>query len=237
MKSLGITGRTFAGLILAIVGTLLLLTALGVGGEAGLWRWFPSLFIVLGLWALIKNRFRRPTAPLIAIVIATVVQFFLVFEGFDSGIVWAIVLIAIGIFFIVGGARTRKKSREPSTVFTENESSSLTDPTINSVNVWASNQRIVESDEFQGGEVTAVMGSIELDMRNAQISQSPARLEVAAVMGEVKLRVPSNWKVNIDTSNVMGATQDNRPPNNAVGRQDELVVTGSAVMGNIEITA
>ena len=237
MTSLGISGRTFAGIILAVFGALVLLTALGIGGDEGLLRWFPSLFIVLGLWGLLKSRFRGSTVPFIMLAVGVVVQLALVLDSFDSEVIWAIVLIAVGIALIAGGARSRNRNRGHSLNmdFVQSDSSPLTDSSINASSVLSSSKHRVESQEFRGGEVNAVMGSIELDMRDASVREKPARLEVAAVMGSVNMRVPSGWNITIDTSTVMGQTEDKRRLNDASERDVDVIITGSVVMGSLEI--
>ena len=237
MNSLGITGRTFAGIVLAIFGALVLLTELGIGGDEGLLRWFPSLFIVLGMWGVIKNRFRGATIPYIMIGVGVVVQLALVTDGFDSGLIWAIVLIAIGIALIAGSVRSRNRNRAPNqnVGFAQSDSSSLTDSFIETSNVLSSSKHRIESLEFRGGEVNAVMGSIELDMRDASVREKPARLEVAAVMGSVTMRVPNGWNISIDNSVVMGQTEDKRRLNGGTEGDVDLIITGSVVMGSLEI--
>ena len=237
MNSLGITGRTFAGIVLAVFGALVLLNELGIGGDEGLLRWFPSLFIALGLWGVIKNRFRGATIPYIMIGVGVVVQLALVTDGFDSDLIWAIVLIAIGVLLIVGSARSRNRNRAPNlnVGFVQSDSSSLTDSFIETSSVLSSSKHRIDSQEFRGGEVNAVMGSIELDMRDASVREKPAKLEVAAVMGSVIMRVPTGWNITIDNSTVMGQTEDKRRHNDATEGDVDLVITGSVVMGSLEI--
>ncbi len=228
MNSLGVSSRTLAGLILAVVGALLLMTSLGLG-EGGLFKWLPSLFILLGLWALAKNRFRSATGPLIVIAIAVVVQFALL-GGIESEVFWAAALIAIGIAIIFGGTRTRKRIRRANVDFKPIDSSS-----INSFSVWGSTKSNVESEDFQGGEVTALMGAVSLDLRDAVVNNKPARLEISAIMGEVKLRVPAAWKIHIENTTMMGETNDKRRVEHASDRAVDLVITGTVLMGNLQI--
>jgi predicted membrane protein len=228
MNSLGVSSRTLAGLILAVVGALLLMTSLGLG-EGGLFKWLPSLFILLGLWALAKNRFRSATGPLIVIAIAVVVQFALL-GGIESEVFWAAALIAIGIAIIFGGTRTRKRIRRAKVDFKPIDSSS-----INSFSVWGSTKSNVESEDFQGGEVTALMGAVSLDLRDAVVNNKPARLEISAIMGEVKLRVPAAWKIHIENTTMMGETNDKRRVEHASDRAVDLVITGTVLMGNLQI--
>ena len=230
MNSLGVSGRTLAGLILAVVGTILLLTSIGVGGEYSLFRWIPSLFIILGAWALVRNRFRSATGPLMVIVIAAVVQFALI-GGVQSEVFWAVALIAIGLAIIAGGTRRKRNKARRHTVAFE----SVDESSIDTFTVFGSANRNVESKDFRGGEVTALMGTVVLDLRDAVIAEKPARLETSAIMGQVKLKVPAEWRIHIENTTMMGETNDKRRFAHVDDRDIDLVISGSVVMGSLEI--
>jgi hypothetical protein len=51
-------------------------------------------------------------------------------------------------------------------------------------------ERKYDSSTFQHGEAEAFLGGIDLDFRDATIEGDEARLDVTAVMGGVKIRVP-----------------------------------------------
>ena len=59
-----ITSTQFViGLVIIAVGVLFLLDSVNVIDTGDVFQWIPSLFILLGLWLLLKNRFpprRRP---------------------------------------------------------------------------------------------------------------------------------------------------------------------------------
>ncbi len=57
-----------------VLGVLLLLDSLDVAGFGNVLQWIPSLFIVLGIWRLVSNGFRRVVGPLFLIAIAAGVQ-------------------------------------------------------------------------------------------------------------------------------------------------------------------
>ena len=79
------------------------------------------------------------------------------------------------------------------------------------------------------------MGNGTLDMRDATIVDKPATLEVSVVMGEVKVRVPTEWNVRIVNSSQMGDTKDTRGSQNDSDNPD-LIIRGSVTMGSLHIT-
>lgn len=90
------------------------------------------------------------------------------------------------------------------------------------------------SKDFRGGEATAVMGGIELDLRNATMDRREAVLDVSSVMGGVKIRVPDTWTVVSRINSVMGGYKDNtRHPGNDDHR---LVLKGTVLMGGLQVS-
>ena len=51
------------------------------------------------------------------------------------------------------------------------------------------------SQEFKGGDITCVMGSIKLDLTEAEIDEPPAHIHVDIVMGGLEILVPDHWIV------------------------------------------
>jgi predicted membrane protein len=105
--------------------------------------------------------------------------------------------------------------------------------------VFGSLVRRVQTQQFEGGKVEAVFGSIELDLAEAAISSADhtALLDVAAVFGGVEITVPRTWRVVMRTAGVLGGCNDRTiPPRPEPGVETPtLVVTGAAVFGGIEI--
>ena len=54
-----------------------------------------------------------------------------------------------------------------------------------------------DSQEFAGGEINAVMGAVEIDLRQAAIA-TEAVLHLSVIMGGVEIRVPREWSVSVN---------------------------------------
>ena len=96
----------------------------------------------------------------------------------------------------------------------------------------------MESTDFQGGKLESVFGSIDLNLRRAQISspERSATLEVNAVFGSIELRVPETWRVVAHAAGVFGSVEDKTLANKTASFDGPtLFITGSAVFGSVEI--
>ena len=91
-------------------------------------------------------------------------------------------------------------------------------------------------NEFVGGEVTAFMGGVELDLRNSTMSGNVAVLDVFVWMGGIELRVPEDWVVvDTDATVILGGIEDR---SGAVESPDarRLVIRGTVFMGGLDIS-
>ena len=109
--------------------------------------------------------------------------------------------------------------------------------------VWSSVRRASAASPFRGGDITAIMGGGQLDLRLATIPPGEeAILDIVAVMGGVEILVPSNWEISTPIFPFMGGVEDKRfPPlqtdpngvrSEAGGR---LVLRGLVMMGGVHI--
>jgi hypothetical protein len=87
-----------------------------------------------------------------------------------------------------------------------------------------------------GMRVMAVLGNVELDLRDVELGPGVTHLYVKAVFGNVEITVPPTLAVECEGSSVLGnfETVNRVPPEGASGPL--LRIIGSAVLGNVEIT-
>ncbi len=90
-----------------------------------------------------------------------------------------------------------------------------------------------DSQEFAGGEINAVMGSVEIDLRQAAIA-TEAVLHLSVIMGGVEIQVPREWSVSVNGSPMLGGIEDKTVPPMTPGKR--LVIEGSVIMGGVEIS-
>jgi hypothetical protein len=103
---------------------------------------------------------------------------------------------------------------------------------ISAVAVLAGIERRVTSAAFRGGELTAVLGGGQIDMREAIPAGGEAVIDVFAVMGGLEIRVPDSWSIEVRATPVLGAIRDTRPPASSTGPR--LIVRGMVFLGGVE---
>jgi hypothetical protein len=111
------------------------------------------------------------------------------------------------------------------------------------VAVLGNTKRVVDTDVFTGGQMVAVMGGSDLDLRRTTLPASgEALVDVTVVMGGAVVRVPQDWVVDLRAVPVLGGVHDRRRARSEVaeapsGVAARLVVTGSVVMGDLAIVS
>src|SRR5690606_41737125 len=105
-------------------------------------------------------------------------------------------------------------------------------PTCSDLAFWAGVERKVSTTSFRRADLTAIMGGIQMDFRNASIN-GEAVIDLFVLMGGVEIRVPPDWNVTNQIVAVMGGLQDH-----STGPADSphrLILRGFVVMGGAEV--
>lgn len=110
-------------------------------------------------------------------------------------------------------------------------------PVLDNVAFMASIKRKVDGPDFQGGTLTTLLASIDLDLRRARMPEgrNSIVLDTNVIMGGIKLRIPETWRVSWNGLNIMANFEDRTIPPIAGNAAPELVITGYLLMGGIEV--
>ena len=90
------------------------------------------------------------------------------------------------------------------------------------------------ADSLRSGTATAFMGSVVLDLREANL-EGMAMLHLRAVMGGMEVLVPHGWRVEVVAQAVMGDLVNRTDPDDLPETAPLLLVDAIAVMGGIII--
>lgn len=83
----------------------------------------------------------------------------------------------------------------------------------------------------------ALMGSVLIDLRQAQLSAAETQINASAIMGEVKVIVPADMHVVVDGTPIMGEYNQQKDKTPADLRPDSPTVRirGMALMGSVNV--
>jgi predicted membrane protein len=232
--------RLLFAIFLIAAGTHLFLSNLGLLPEFNIWAFWPLIFVVGGVGKLASDTNSAGRALgviLIAFgaVMTLITLGILHIRAHDDSWVFSLLLIAFGSLALIKVLERRDYTR-PQVGFPQQAVSSGN--IVKEQVVFGSVKRKVDSNDFQGGKLESVFGSIDLNLRRAQISspERSATIEVNAVFGSIELRVPETWRVVTHAAGIFGSIEDKTLANKVAGFDGPtLFITGSAVFGSVEI--
>jgi cell wall-active antibiotic response 4TMS protein YvqF len=224
-----VTPRLIGGLAVAAVGLLLLLDRLDLMDAEAYLEWWPLALVAIGILHLTQPREGgRRFVGLIWIVAGA----WLLLNSLDLldlqiwDAFWPLILIALG------GALAWRALRGP----VARTPGAPDVDTISAVAILGGTKRASSSAAFRGGELTAVMGGCEIDLRQARIAEGgEAVIDTLAFWGGIEIKVPESWAVVGKVVPLLGAFEDKtRPPQ--AGAPPRLVVRGMAIMGGVDVS-
>ena len=234
-----VSGFTFGarfvlGFAVVALGVLFLLDNTGYVDALHLWRYWPLALIAIGLGKLPAARTTPERTGAVVWIAAGLLFLANALDWLDFNVwsLWPIGLVLIGLRMIWG------TMRRPSAPVSRAGAGDATSDDANSyfkgfalMSGW---ERRIVSQQFRGGEATAVMGGGEIDLREAKIGTSPAVIDIFTMMGGIDIRVPGDWMVTNEVQALLGGVEDGRKERgNDPNKQ--LIVKGFAVMGGVEI--
>src|SRR6056297_407034 len=101
------SGRLTTGGLIVLVGLLLLLSTTDFVATDDLWDFLPAVFVALGLWALVRSRFRNLTGPVMVVAVAATFQARNLGYVTDQqiGTWWPLFVVLFGVLYLVGRSR------------------------------------------------------------------------------------------------------------------------------------
>ncbi len=215
----------FWGGSLVLFGILFLLEHLGHLGTFKAWDFWPLLLILGGILHLMEKG-QLVLGLLLFGIGVLALGHTLSFLDVRWGLLWPIAVIGLGFYLVY-------------TVFTKKP----VVPSRTTSGGWVDGSAIMsgredrnDSPNFEGGDISAVMGAYELDLTRAEMEADQAVLVAKAVMGSVEIRTPSHWRVSVQGTPVLGSVDDRtvEPPAD-VENPKTLVIQASVVLGSVEI--
>jgi predicted membrane protein len=227
-----VSAQVVIGLLVAAFGVLFLLDNLNIIYLRHVIFFWPLAFIASGLVALCSDgpRSGRVTGIVLVAIGVAMLGNRLGYEFISWRTFWPLVMIAMGgliVYRTLGGGRVVHINTTP---YTKDDARS--DNVVDITAILGGFERRVSAPDFRGGEITAIMGGCELDLREATLV-TEAVINVFAVWGGITIKVPPDWTVILHGTPVMGGFTEKtaRPPDNS----KRLVVTGYAIMGGVEV--
>jgi predicted membrane protein len=224
-------GGIVAGGMLVLIGLAFLLDNMGIISIRYLWRFWPMLVILAGVLNFLYRHRPWGTLLMLAGIVLQLNQLGITHFGWAQ--FWPMILIGLGLFVLWGSLEWGNKpilsgSREG-------------DPrtTLNEAVIFGGLERRMTSQDFQGGDITAIFGGIELDLTEANMQANETTLAITTIFGGVDMRIPPTWQVAFRGAPIFGGIEDKtrtaRVADPTNSNLKTLVITGAVIFGGLEI--
>jgi hypothetical protein len=220
-----VSSQVVLGALIVLVGVLLLGQTTDLYNLGYLFDYSPSLFVLLGLYAMVRSGFRNLFGPLVIMAVAGAWQLVELDYVAAAEIwqFWPVFIVFFGLSLILNQVRGQP------------------DPgggdQVSALAVFGGSQERSASPTFSGANLTGLFGGAELDLRDAEVADPPAHVSTIALFGGVSVIVPPEWTVELDVLPVLGGATDERPPRERGHDDLDLVVSGFAAFGGVSVEA
>ena len=219
------TPHLVVGVFIIAIGVLVTLDNLGLTDADRYFRYWPVALILIGLHKLAHSR--NGMGGAFGGFVITLAGVWLLLE--ETALVrvsfwdlWPMLLVFFGGYLVWQGATGRQHRKNLDST-----------DTVSAFAVLGGVARGNNSRQFHGGDLTAIMGGCELDLRHAAIN-GEATIDVFALWGGIEIRVPEDWTVLARVTPLLGGFEDKtRPPQGLATHR--LTLRGAAIMGGIEV--
>ncbi|MFO7301994.1 MAG: LiaF-related protein [Acidobacteriota bacterium] len=213
--------QSVLGIFIVVAGLVMLADNLGIAEGRRLLAWWPVVLVVVGvmMYRRAVERGRRIWAAFLTLL----------------GVWWTMALVAgwpvrlssiFPLALVVIGVVIVQRALAPKPVDVSGGQ------TLSDIAFWSGVERKVNTSNFRRADLTAIMGGIQIDFRNAAIN-GEAVVDLFVLMGGIDVRVPPDWNVTTQVVAVMGGVQDR-----STGPADSphrLVLRGFVLMGGVEV--
>ena len=228
-----VTPRLIIGASIAVLGVVLTLDRLGLVNANQVLRMWPAVLIIIGLELYLHPRDDRSATR--GIVWMALGGWLLLYSiGAVTvhiwDLFWPAVLILIGTNLVMQTVRSATRSAEDQG---------------QRVSMFAVLGGVKRSNAgpFHGGEITALMGGAQLDLRQAVIAPgAEAAIDIFGLMGGIEIIVPPDWTISTPLLPVLGGIEDKRlaplpgiAQAGAAATPPRLVLRGFVMMGGVTL--
>lgn len=213
-------GRLYFGILIVLVGVLLLLDNAGTL-DAGriIGDWWPAAIIVAGILMITSNP-GHWAAALIVIAVGAVLLLTALDVADLSDFLVPAIIVFVGLLVIFGrGFQSR---------------TAATGDTVKSFTMFSGSELASHSKKFEGGNVSAVFGGSEIDLRDA-LPTEDAQLDLFTAFGAIEVRVPDGWQVTLHGMPLFGGFENATAKDSIPAGAPELNINATALFGGIEV--
>src|SRR5262245_56484777 len=213
-----ITPRVVVGLLIVAFGLALTLDHLGVMSAGELIHYWPFGVVAVGIANVLdQDRSKRTFGWILTGVGALLVTENFFHFDIDIWRFWPLAIVVFGLMIVYRAVRPTPEGVEgpgytiaggTSELGAPNNKAGSMQQVISDFVMWSGIQRRVATPAFRRADLTAIMGGIELDLRQAGTENGTAVIDLFVLWGGIEIIVPPDWAVSNEITPIMGGAED-----------------------------
>jgi predicted membrane protein len=228
--------RSVAAILLIVAGAILFLETfdiVDINLKYYIFSW-KTLLIGIGLVIVTSSNNKIPGYILMGLGFMFWIPSFFDYNIQLFQVFWPIVLIAVGLIII--SRRNKHDNFMRGMRSDKGEEGAFQSDYLDDVSIFGGGVKRFASQNFKGGNLTAVFGGSEVDLVSAQMSERGAVIDMFIMFGGTKLIVPGSWQVKSETTSLFGGLSDKRhiKPDQLISEK-VLLIKGIVLFGGVEI--
>ena len=234
------------GIIVLTIGVLFLFKNFDILSPELRYYLFSWKTLLIGIGVLNLLLSNNRVGGIILIAIGT---FFWLPDVFDLSVragqlFWPVVLIIIGASLLLKRNAHphhpfRKSSDKSTHASSDNTINGAEEDYIDDIAIFGGGTKIMTTQHFRGGRMTAIFGGSELNLSRANLASGRNILNVFFVFGGSAIIVPSDWNVVVEATPIFGGFSDERYIPKSLkaeeGNKSVLIIRGLVMFGGGEI--
>ena len=221
--------RALLGLLLVVLGGILIASNFDLfsfGWKHIVFSW-QGLLILIGLFFMFSREAKATGWILIGIGAIFMIPDFIDVPWGWRELFWPALLLGVGGVLIARGVSRRQHQIDEGPDYIEDMS------------IFGGGDKMITSQNFKGGRLTAIFGGSKYNMMNAGLAKGRNVVDIFTVFGGYKFIIPQEWDVRVEVSAIFGGFSDKRQFRKEVPRDPskELVIKGVAIFGGGEIVS
>ncbi len=215
------------GVAIIVAGLVLTLDNLGLIQAHTILKLWPLVLVVMGIAKIRQDRHSSSLGGWFLVLGGAFLLLFTFGGGHLTEAMAPMLVVAVGILIVI---KALKQNRGVPPELARSEDF------LQGTAIFGGFKRHVLTQVFKGGELTAIFGGYEVDLRQAALESGQARIDVFVLFGGGEIRVPEGWEIANRATAIAGALNDSthHGPNPPEGRP-RLIITGLILFGGTEV--
>jgi len=219
--------KLVVGVAIIVAGLVLTLDNLGLIEAHTILKLWPLVLVAIGAAKIRQDRGGSSLGGWFLVLGGAFLLLFTFGHGHLADALGPMLVVAVGILIVV---KALKQNRGVPPELARSEDF------LQGTAIFGGFKRRISTQTFKGGELTAIFGGYEVDLRQAVLENGQARIDVFVLFGGGEIRVPEGWEISNRATAIAGALNDSTHHGPASpDSRPRLVVTGLILFGGTEV--